>query len=331
MFHAHGRPVTTSARRRSAEDGAGSAVGHTTHGFPHGERPRPPACLDSALQTVDNLQSMMIDPPRGVLAEMAHLEPRPTGRDAKAPLDRPATIALLQSQSLTQLVHAELEALILSGELAPGDKLTELTLAARLGVSRGPVREAFRLLEEAGLVRTEKNRGVFVRQVALAEALEIYDLRAAIESWVGRRLAEAAGTAEVKELRGLVEAMERAVRDDDGSTYHRLNLRFHDRLVELTGNAKLLTIYRRLIRELSLYRRLNLAVAGLMPQSASEHRQILKAIAAGDGDAASRALEAHVLESRRRTAEHRVNAEALPPTEPPIRKSPRHARQRQKV
>ncbi|MFM1856537.1 MAG: hypothetical protein RLZ83_1846, partial [Pseudomonadota bacterium] len=100
------------------------------------------------------------------------------GRAAAGP--RP-TIALLQSSSLTGLVQAELERLILSGELAPGERLPEVALAARLGVSRGPLREAFRMLEEAGLVRTEKNRGVQVRDVPLDEAIEIFDLRAAMD------------------------------------------------------------------------------------------------------------------------------------------------------
>lgn len=243
--------------------------------------------------------------------------------------DRPATIALLQSHSLTQLVQAELENLILRGELAPGDKLTELALAARLGVSRGPIREAFRLLEEAGLVRTEKNRGVFVRQVPLDEALEIFDLRAAMDEWVGRRVAATATPSQVKELRGLVESMERAVRDEDGTGYHRLNLEFHDRLVEMAGNAKLTTIYRRLIKELSLFRRLNLAAAGLLPQSAQEHRQIVKAIAAADVAGAGAAMRDHALESRQRTIDNH-GAEAAGPAAPP-RKAARDPRQRQKV
>ena len=76
----------------------------------------------------------------------------------------------------------------LSGELEPGEKLTEMALAARLGVSRGPLREAFRMLDESGLVRTEKNRGVFVRDLPVEEAIEIFDLRAAMETASGRDL-----------------------------------------------------------------------------------------------------------------------------------------------
>src|SRR5262245_3364669 len=75
-----------------------------------------------------------------------------------------AAIALLQTSSLPTLVQKELERMILAGDLPAGSKLSEATIAELLGVSRGPVREAFRALEESGLVRLEKNRGVFVRQ-----------------------------------------------------------------------------------------------------------------------------------------------------------------------
>jgi phosphonate utilization transcriptional regulator len=211
------------------------------------------------------------------------------------------TITLLQTSSLSSVVQGELERMILSGELPPGEKLTEVALAARLGVSRGPLREAFRMLEEAGLVRTEKNRGVFVRNLPVEEAIEIFDLRASMEEGVSRRLAKGIAPAALKEIRGLVEQMEQAVKAKDAPTYHQLNLRFHDRLVELAGNRKLTTIYRKLIKELSLFRLLNLADAMLMPISAGEHRQIVKAIAAGDADLAGRAMFAHVMESKERT------------------------------
>ena len=211
------------------------------------------------------------------------------------------TITLLQTSSLASVVQGELERMILSGELPPGEKLTEMALAGRLGVSRGPLREAFRMLEEAGLVRTEKNRGVFVRSLPVEEAIEIFDLRAAMEELVGRRLAGSMLPADLKEVRGLVEQMEQAVKAKDRSTYHRLNLAFHDRLVEMAGNAKMASIYRKLIKELSLFRRLNLADGELMPLSVGEHRQIVKAIASGDRDAAGRAMYDHVMDSKERT------------------------------
>ena len=225
------------------------------------------------------------------------------------------TIALLQSSSLTSVVQGELERMILSGELAPGAKLTEMTLAARLGVSRGPLREAFRMLDEAGLVRTEKNRGVFVRDIPIDEAVEIFDLRAAMDELVGRRLAEHITAPQLKEVRALVEQMEQAVKAKDAHAYHLLNLKFHDRLVELAGNRKLTAIYRKLIKELSLFRRLNLADGWLLPISANEHRQIVKAIASGDAQAAGKAMFDHVIESKERTIKNNLRQQAQ--SEPP--------------
>ncbi len=211
------------------------------------------------------------------------------------------TITLLQTSSLASVVQGELERMILSGELAPGVKLTETALAAQLGVSRGPLREAFRMLDEAGLVRTEKNRGVFVRSLPLEEAAEIFDLRASMEEMVGRRLAGSMQPADLKEARGLVDRMEQAVKARDSQRYHLLNLQFHDRLVEMAGNGKMTAVYRKLIKELSLFRRFNLADGVLMPLSVGEHRLIVKAIASGDRDAAGRAMHDHVMDSKERT------------------------------
>ena len=224
-------------------------------------------------------------------------------------------IALLRTSSLTTLVQQEVERRILAGELAPGDKLIEATIAESLGISRGPVREAFRMLEEAGLVRQEKNRGVFVRHIPLDEALEIYDLRAMMDESVGRLLAEKITPEQLKAARAMVDAMERAVKAGDADSYHLLNLQFHDALVDFAGNRKLSVLYRRLINELSLFRRMNLAAVGALPTSAGEHRAILKAIAAGDAPAAGAAMRQHVLDSKERTLRNQAAA-----TKPPASK-----------
>jgi len=196
--------------------------------------------------------------------------------------------------------------MILAGDLAAGAKLNEVDIAELLGVSRGPVREAFRALEESGLVRLEKNRGVFVRQIALAEADELYEVRAALDEWAGRRVAQSAAPEQVKELRAICERMDRAAAKNDVDAYWPLNLEFHDRLIAFAGNGKLLSTYRRLVNELSLFRRQALASGGTLPVSTREHRDIVDKIASGNAAAAGRALHDHVMASRERM--HRVNA-----------------------
>lgn len=211
-------------------------------------------------------------------------------------------------------VQQEVERAILAGEYTPGDKLNEAALALKLGVSRGPVREAFRMLDEAGLVRTEKNRGVFVRDIPIDEAIEIFELRATMEELVGRRLATAMTMVQQQEIETIVRAMEAAVKAADSHNYHLLNLQFHDRLVEMAGNRKLTSIYRKLVKEISLFRRLNLAGRNVLPLSAQAHWKILEAIKAGNPDVAGRALFDHTMQSRARTIENDGQRRATDPS-----------------
>jgi phosphonate utilization transcriptional regulator len=222
------------------------------------------------------------------------------------------TIALLRANSLASAAQQAIEHMILGGDIAPGAKLTEAWLSQRLGVSRGPIREAFRMLEEAGLVRQEKNRGVFVRDIPHEEAAEIYDLRAVMDELAGRRLAESITPPQMKTLRAFVERMEAAVKAEDRDTYHRLNLQFHERMIEFAGNRKMATLYGKLVNELALYRRRNLADAAVLPHSAAEHRAILKAIGSGDAEHAGRAMYQHVIESKQRALRAAITTNATP-------------------
>lgn len=272
------------------------------------------------LQIVDNLQQQacnasvlkLLKPNGARTASVAKSRARSgtDGRSGHAGLPPGAgvgaSIILLQSNSLPGLVQRELERMILAGDLVPGSKLNEALLAKALGVSRGPVREAFRALEESGLVRLEKNRGVYVRQIPIDEADDIYELRAVLDDFVGRRVAATANAEAVRALRGDIARMEKATARNDVDSYLTANLDFHDRLVTLAGNAKLLLIYRRLANELRLFRRATLAQGDTLAVSTREHREIVDQIAAGKVAAAGRALYDHVMASRERM--HRLYA-----------------------
>jgi phosphonate utilization transcriptional regulator len=220
-------------------------------------------------------------------------------------------IALLQSNSLPTLVSHELERMIVAGDLVAGAKLNEESIAEMLGVSRGPVREAFRALEQAGLVRTEKNRGVFVRQVSLEEANEIYEVRAALDGLIGRLAAERILPAALARLRDIVRRMQVVGRARNADAYFPLNLEFHDVLAEASGNRALAANYRRIVNELNLYRRETLARnADAIPTSTRDHEAIVDAVARGDAALAERLLRDHVINSRERL--HAALASAPP-------------------
>jgi hypothetical protein len=209
-------------------------------------------------------------------------------------------LQILQAHSLPSAVQAEIERMILSAELPVGQRINEVALAERFGTSRGPVREALRALEECGIVRAERNRGVFVREVTLTEADEVYDLREVLDEFIGRRLAERIDEASLKTLKALLAEMSEATAAQDVTRYHALNIHFHDTLVDAVGNSHLSATYRRLTKELLLYRLRGLAEGGGFAVSIAEHQAIVDAIEARDPSRAGRLLRAHATDSRAR-------------------------------
>ncbi len=182
----------------------------------------------------------------------------------------------------------------MSGELAAGDRVNESLLAARLSVSRGPIREACRSLEQAGLLVSAVNQGFFVREMTLDEARDLYEVRGALSGLIGRLIAERAGDGKIADLTELVNRMDVAAGQLDVSAYFRLNLAFHEALVEAAGNPALKRSYNSIVSQLHLYRRRGLVQKGSLSVSNQEHRAIVDALAARDGAAAEQAMRQHV-------------------------------------
>ncbi len=216
-----------------------------------------------------------------------------------------AALALVQRTSLTRLVADAVENLILTGALPPGSKLNEAMLADHFGVSRGPMREAFRMLEEWGLIRQEKNRGANVREINLDEAAEIYDLRAGLDATAGRLLAPRITDDQVQALRSLTDEMQALAEAEGVDRFHLLNLAFHDRIVEFAGNKSLSEVYSRLVKQLALFRRRILLVPRAIPRFAEEHSAIVDSLAAGDAVASAETLYQHAQGGKARMLEQR--------------------------
>jgi phosphonate utilization transcriptional regulator len=234
------------------------------------------------------------------------------GRTAM-PFSSPTSFDLLRSMTLSGLVQEEILRGIKSGELTVGARLNESELSQRLGVSRSPLREAFRALEEAGLVRLEKNRGVFIRDLSDEEADELYDVRAGLDEMVGRRLAPRITDEQLTELDEMLTELENTPTRDGVGRYFELNVTFHDRVVQMTGNATLLGVYRQLVNRMHLLRRRGFSLAGSSAASHAEHRAILQALATRDADVAARAMRQHVLNGfQRALAAHHLEEKKTP-------------------
>ncbi|MBS7813274.1 GntR family transcriptional regulator [Roseococcus pinisoli] len=195
--------------------------------------------------------------------------------------------------ALAASVEAELEAMIARGELGPGQHINELALARRLGVSRGPVREAARALERMGLVTVILNRGAFVRELQIDEALAIYDLTAVLLGYVAGRLATSISAAQLLELQAHVGEMEAAAQAGQQDVFFDTNVRFHKLMFSYAGNAPVEAVYLAHTRKLLLLRRRSFDESPHMLQSNGEHREIMDAILSGDAELARQVAERH--------------------------------------
>ena len=208
--------------------------------------------------------------------------------------------AKVRAEPVVPALQREVERMIAAGELSGGDRVNESALAMKLGVSRAPIREACRALERIGLLRSEINRGFFVREISTKEALDIYDLRASLFAMVGRLAAAQVTSAQLAELDDLVNRMDEAVERDDLATFYPLNVEFHTKLVACTDNHKLVQMWPNLEGELHLFRRRGLVLPGSLRKSNYQHRQMVALLRAGDGEGAARLMEQHIVDGKAR-------------------------------
>jgi DNA-binding GntR family transcriptional regulator len=206
----------------------------------------------------------------------------------------PSTIELLRTRSLSAVVQDEIERAVLAGELRAGDRINENLLASKLGISRGPIREACRALVAAGLLQSHVNRGVFVRKLSVDEVVELYDIRASLEGLACRLLAGRMTPGVAAQVNQLVEQMADCARREDRDAYAPLNMAFHRAIFAACGNARLARLYDAIEKEQSLYRRTSQARLGALSAGVAEHRAIVDALEARDAARAEQAMWRHV-------------------------------------
>ncbi|CAN7691222.1 FCD domain-containing protein [Variovorax sp. LjRoot290] len=205
-----------------------------------------------------------------------------------------------RGSALSEAIVNELKQLIYTGEFKPGERLNEAALALRMGTSRGPIREAIKVLAGLGIVNAVTNRGVYVRQLSLREMVEIYELRALVFGYAADRACEHLTEEHKKQFEDLLAAMDAACDAEDGTLYYELNLQFHALILTLSNNRRAYQAYDDYVKELHLVRRKYFNAPGNMRRSNVEHRAIYEAIAASNRTRARAAAERHVLAGRAR-------------------------------
>lgn len=188
-----------------------------------------------------------------------------------------------------------LEEEIATGQILPGTRLDEVSLAERFGVSRTPVREALHQLASAGLVQIQPRRGATVVELHAHTLVEMFDVMAELEAMAVGLAARRHSEEDRKAILAAHAECKRAAKSGDADRYYYANEAFHNALHEASHHAFLISQCRQLHRRLKPYRRLQLRVRHRVSASLAEHQSVVDAILAFDADRASALAREHIV------------------------------------
>ncbi len=212
---------------------------------------------------------------------------------------------------------AALQRAIVTGEFAPGTKLSEADLAKRFGVSRGPLREAIRRLEIRRLLTVVPNAGARVVSLNNQQLIALFETREALEGQAARLAAERMSDESIADVQGLLDRHAAVISAAEGRAYYQEegDYDFHYRVAHGSGNSLLAGILLDdLYQLLRMYRFRLSAAHGRAEQALLEHRQILSAISERDGQLAELLMRRHIARGRSRLAEQVETGEERTPS-----------------
>lgn len=193
---------------------------------------------------------------------------------------------------------------IIDGTFKPGDRLPEDRLATMLGVSRTPLREAFRMLEEEGLVAVSTGRGVEVVRLDTEEASDLYDVREVLDGLAARRAADRIRPESLQELLRLVDTMHKVLAVGDFDGWLQCNVRFHEAVAEASGNRRLLRLLPAIRVTVQMFHPILASDESRPNDALREHETILAAIRRRDGEAAEAAARMHIRNAKAMLLDH---------------------------
>lgn len=203
-------------------------------------------------------------------------------------------------QPLREAVCETLRDAIRKGILEPGERLMEVQLADELGISRTPVREAIRKLEQEGYVIMMPRRGTYVSDISTGDVKEIFEIRSALESLATGLAARRIEPDDLETLQNLLLEIEGYIAKNDIEKIVETDIKFHGLIYQVSGNERLVNIINNLKEQTARFRTLSMSYPGRLQETLEEHSEMVEAIANGDVSAARDAAEHH-MESAERT------------------------------
>lgn len=202
-------------------------------------------------------------------------------------------------RSLSEDAADRIREQIVLGGFRQGEHLKEARIAEQLNVSRGPVREAFKILRAEGLLAEEPHRGTFVVSLTAKDVNDIYGLRAAVEEFAVRLVCREQDPTVLARLRSLVDDLRVAAATGDASAVARADVAFHEGLCAASGNTRVHEVFLRYVPTIRGLLRLDERIMPSLDEVVRQHEPMVDAVEAGDEETAARLVREHSIEAGR--------------------------------
>jgi len=189
-------------------------------------------------------------------------------------------------QTLREKILETIREAILKGNLKPGEKVAEPELAERFGISRTPIREAFRQLESEGYLTVIPRKGAVVAALSEQDVQEYYAIKSILEGYAAELAADKLSEKELEKLEAINERLKKLATEGDVKSFYRVHNEFHDLFLKASGNSKLVELIQQLGMKFNRLRMASLSVEGRMNISVAEHDKLLEAFRRHDGSTA---------------------------------------------
>ncbi len=189
-------------------------------------------------------------------------------------------------QTLREKILETIRDAILRGALKPGEKVAEPELAERFGISRTPIREAFRQLESEGYLTVIPRKGAVVTALSERDVKEFYAIKAILEGYAARIAAKKLSDKDIERLVGINDRLQQLAEEGDVKTFYKVHNEFHDLFIRAAGNQKLGELINQLVMKFNRPRMASLSLPGRMQISVNEHRKIIEAFKSRSPDQA---------------------------------------------
>lgn len=182
---------------------------------------------------------------------------------------------------------------IIKGRLKPGERVPESELAEMFGISRTPIREAFRQLESEGFITFTPRKGAIVSPITDKDVIEFYAIKGLLEGYAAKMACCKLSTEEIQGMEELNAQMAIAAEKNDAKSFFKLDNQFHDVFLKICGNDKLYNLVHTLVQQFERFRKTSLSLSGRMRSSVKQHNEIIEAFKKRDVDLVERLVKAN--------------------------------------